>query len=223
MRQSGICLLFVGMVLAVSCSNDHLDADIETMPITETNNNLTLYGTFEGDWRLGKYGQTCRGTIEVDSGKIKFDLPMEYLFPKLGLATDKTQAAYPNDPLFDKSSELTFSDIGQIMQYSVQGYSSDAQYLTTTDIDNQTAPYGFNDISFNVKANDVKYRIGLSGIKDETTAVFDYSTGLWTLAIPIDKITISNNNTNLSVVLLDDSMPENSAWLFVFRANRKIE
>lgn len=222
MRQSGICLLFVGMVLAMSCSKDSFDDDVgATLPVAE--NHITPYGTFEGDWRLGKYGQTCLGTIEVDSGQIKFDLPMEYLFPKLGVVSEKTQAAYSGEPFFNPSSDHTFYNFGQVMRYSLQGYSSDAQYLSNIGIDNLTAPQGNNALSFYVKADDVDYCVSLSATKDEATAVFDFNTGLWTLAIPIDKITISNNHTNISIALLDDSMPENSAWLFVFRANRKIK
>mgnify|MGYP006935962909 FL=1 len=83
MRRSRLILLCLGMAFLVSCSKD--DTDNVTVPIDPSENSTTPYGTFEGEWQLSKYGKTCPGTIEVDSDKIVFDLPADYLLPRLGL------------------------------------------------------------------------------------------------------------------------------------------
>ena len=80
-------------------------------------------------------------------------------------------------------------------------------------------------MSFGVKADDVDYRLSLVGVKEQPSAVYDFSSGLWRVAIPIDKVSVYNRKTGvkISIAMLDEDKPGNSAWLFVFRAKKKIK
>ena len=74
----------------MSCSKDNTDDQL--IPATQqsdkdtTNiisNLIVSSGIFEGEWRLSKYGKTCEGQIEVNGDEITFDIPADYLFPRL--------------------------------------------------------------------------------------------------------------------------------------------
>ena len=108
MRQLRLILLCLGMAFLVSCSNDYMDNEQITDPVNPIENNNSPYGIFEGEWQLSKYGKTCPGTIEVDSDKIIFDLPADYLLPRLGLVDETSKAAHPNEPFFMTQSEYTY-------------------------------------------------------------------------------------------------------------------
>ena len=225
MRKLKLILLCVGMALAVSCSKDNLN-DYEGLPTqTVESEYVTPFGTFEGEWQLSKYGKTCLGEIEVDADKIVFDIPADYLLPRLGFVSETSKAAYPDEPFYTTTSDYTYSNTSQVMQYSTLGYSSTAIYIQNESIVNESIPKEENGVSFGVKADDVDYNICLVGIKEQPTAVFDRSSNLWKLAIPIDKATIYNRKTGVqrSIAILDEDAPDKSAWLFVFRAQRRIK
>lgn len=227
MRRSGILLLCLGMAFLVSCSKDVTDdtqfqvsdKNVQTGTFTTPN------GTFEGEWQLSKYGKTCPGTIEVDSDQIIYDLPVDYLLPRLGLVDETSKAAHPDEPFFTTTSDYTYSNITQVMTFSMLGISADAIYIKNESIDNLTAPHGYNSPLFNVKADDIDYTLNLIGLKEQPSGIFDYNTGLWKLSIPIDKVAIVNQKTQaqMSILVLDEEAPDKSAWLFVFRAKRKIK
>ena len=216
------------MVLAVitSCSKD----DGVTMydPAIDQKQNesqlIALEGTFWGEWRLSKYGMTCEGQIEVKGDEIAFDVPADYLFPRLGIVTEERKAKYPEEPLFTSDSAPSYSNTRQVMVCSLQGYSEAATYSQLSNrqgIEITTV----GDILFDVKIEDVEYHIVLKGIKEKPTAVFDFNTGLWTVAIPIDTVTITNKKTGTSITstFIDEEAPDKSAWLFVFRAAKRIK
>ena len=221
--------LLLSMVLAViaSCSKDRIDdeiAGLDPATIQNTSDNLALEGTFWGEWRLSKYGMTCEGQIEVKGDEIAFDVPADYLFPRLGIVTEDKKAMYPEEPLFTSDSAPTYFNTRQVMACSLQGYSETATYSQLSNrqgIEITTV----GDILFDVKIEDVEYHIALTGIKDKPTAVFDFNTGLWTVAIPIDTVTITNKTTGTSLTstYLDEDAPDKSAWLFVFRAAKRIK
>lgn len=223
MKKSRLILLCLGMAFLVSCSKD--DTDTVTVPINPSENNTTPYGTFEGEWQLSKYGKTCPGTIEVDSDKIIFDLPADYLLPRLGLVDETSKAAHPNEPFFTTQSEYTYYRTTQVMRFSTLGLSEDAIYIKNESVDNVVAPHGFNSPLFYVKVDGVDYELNLIGLKEQPSGLFDITTGLWKLSIPIDKIMIYNTMkfTQMSILALDEDAPDKSAWLFVFRAKRKIK
>ena len=156
--------------------------------------------------------------------EIAFDVPADYLFARLGIVTEDKKAMYPKEPLFTSDSTPSYSNTRQVMACSLQGYSEAATYSQLSNrqgIEITTV----GDILFDVKIEDVEYHIALTGIKDKPTAVFDFNTGLWTVAIPIDTVTITNKTTgtSLTATYLDEEAPDKSAWLFVFRAAKRIK
>ena len=222
MKRSGLILLCLGMAFLVSCSKDDTDND----HISDDRAQIaTPYGTFEGEWQLSKYGKTCPGTIKVDSDQIIYDLPVDYLLPRLGLVDETSKAAHPDEPFFTTTSDYTYSNITQVMTFSTLGLSADAIYIQNESIDNLTAPHDFNLTSFNVRADDINYTLNLIALKEQPSGIFDNNTGLWKLSIPIDKVAIVNQKTQaqMSILVLDEEAPDKSAWLFVFRAKRKIK
>ena len=220
MKQFGLFLFSLGMALFASCSKDEKMYDEEASQVIVN----TPFGTYEGEWQLSKYGKTCPGTIEVDSNQIRFDVPADYLLPRLGLVDATTKAEHPDEPFYTTTSDYTYSETSQIMRYSTLGYSTTALYIQNEGFDCRDIPQGENSLSFGVKADDTDYTISLFSIKEESSAVFDMTTCLWKLAIPIDKATIYNRQTGavMTVLMLDEEAPDKSAWLFVFRAKKKI-
>ena len=230
MRRFGIILLGVGLAVAMSCSKDNID-DVYTQQISQQSANDTTNvlsslivssGIFEGEWRLSKYGMTCDGQLEVKGDEITFDIPADYLFPRLGFVTDDRKAMYPEEPLFTTNSPSYFNT-KQTMNRSTQGVSKEATYYQITniigEIDFDHSP------SFGVKVDNVDYRINLIAIKEQPTAVFDNNTRLWTVAIPIDQVSAYNYKTGSLITssYLDEEAPEKSAWLLVFRAKKRIK
>ena len=212
----------------MSCSKDNIDDHLAQIPQQSANDTtdisplITCDGTFEGEWRLSKYGMTCDGQIEVKGDEITFDIPADYLFPRLGFVSDKKKAMYPEEPIFTNDS-LSYFNTKQTMNCSTQGISKEANYYQITniigEIDFSHSP------SFGVKADNVEYRIDLIGIKEQMTAVFDNNTMLWTVAIPIDQVSAYNCMTAnlITSSYLDEEAPEKSAWLLVFRAKKRIK
>jgi len=225
MKRSGLILLCLGMAFLVSCSRDDTDNDqFAGIPVNRET-VATPYGIFEGEWQLSKYGKTCPGMIEVDSDQIIFDLPVDYLLPRLGLVDETSKAAHPDEPFFTTTSDYTYSNITQVMTFSTLGFSTEAIYIKNESIDNLTAPHGYNSPLFSVRADDIDYTLNLIGLKEQPSGIFDNNTGLWKLSIPIDKVAIYNQKTHaqMSILVLDEEAPDKSAWLFVFRAKRKIK
>lgn len=216
MKQIGMILFVLVMVIVVSCSK--AEDEVINRPYEDIMEDLsTYYGTFEGDWQLSKYGKTCSGEIEVKANEIVFDLPADYLLPKLGLVSEKSKADHPDEPFFTTVSGYTYFNTSQTMLYSMLGYSTDAIYMKNDQ--------GDDGLSFGVKADDVDYRLSLVGVKEQPSAVYDFSSGLWRVAIPIDKVSVYNRKTGvkISIAMLDEDKPGNSAWLFVFRTKKKIK
>lgn len=229
MRRLRILLLGVGMAVALSCSKDDID-DHQDAPIPQWAENDTTVisgqivsdGIFEGEWRLSKYGKTCEGRMLANGDKIIFDIPADYLFPRLGFVTDQRKAMYPEEPLF-AIPYPTYFNTKQTMSCSTQGVSKEAIYYEMAGI---IAEIDFgNKPSFGVKADSVDYRINLIAIKEQPTAVFDNNTRLWTVAIPIDQVSAYNCRTSnlITSSYLDEERPEKSAWLLVFRATKRIK
>ena len=227
MRRLEIILISMGLAVITSCSKDRIDDEIARLDpatIQNTSDNLALEGTFWGEWRLSKYGMTCEGQIEVTKDEIAFDVPADYLFPRLSIVTEERKAKYPEEPLFTSDSAPSYSNTRQVMVCSLQGYSEAATYSQLSNrqgIEITTV----GDLLFDVKIEDVEYHIVLMGIKEKPTAVFDFNTGLWTVAIPIDTVTITNKKTGTSITstFIDEEAPDKSAWLFVFRAAKRIK
>lgn len=223
MRRSGLLLLCLGMAFFVSCSKEDYDQLVDDK--VQIGTLTTPNGTFEGEWQLSKYGKTCPGTIEVDSDQIIYDLPVDYLLPRLGLVDETSKAAHPDEPFFTTTSDYTYSNITQVMTFSTLGVSADAIYIKNESIDNLTVPHSYNSPLFSVRADDVDYTLNLIGLKEQPSGIFDNNTGLWKLSIPIDKVSIHNHKTQaqMSILVVDEEAPDKSAWLFVFRAKRKIK
>ena len=219
----------MGMAVALSCSKDDID-DHKDAPFPQAAENDTTVisgqivssGIFEGEWRLSKYGKTCEGRIEANGDKITFDIPADYLFPRLGFVTDERKAMFPEEPLFT-TSEPTYFGTEQTMSFATQGISADAIYYEMAGI---IAEIDFSHKpSFGVKADSVDYRINLIAVKEQPTAVFDNNTRLWTVGIPIDQVSAYNCQTGnlITSSYLDEERPDKSAWLLVFRATKRIK
>ncbi len=227
-------MIGVGLAMVMSCSKEHLDGDMAAELYSPENktvvsNQVDALGTYEGEWRLSKYGLTCTGQIEVSSYIISFDVPVDYLVPRLALYDETKKAAYPEEPLFMDNAQREYFHTSQVMRRLTQGYSSDAAYSqlanSVAESSDIPSPPGDFALFLGVKADGADYVISMTGIKEQPSAVFDVSTGLWTMAIPIDQVTITNLNTSaqMSFAYLDEEAPEKSAWLLVFRATRKIK
>ena len=229
MRRFGIILLGVGLAVAMSCSKDNIDDQL--IPATQqsdkdtTNiisNLIVSSGIFEGEWRLSKYGKTCEGRIEANGDTITFDIPADYLFPRLGFVTDQRKAMYPEEPLFT-TDYLSYIETQMTIECFTQGISKNAAYyqIMYQIDDDQFA----SSPSFGIKADNVNYRIDLFSIKEQSTAVFDNNTRLWTVAIPIDQVSAYNCQTSnlITSSYLDEENPDKSAWLLVFRATKRIK
>ena len=234
MRRIRILLLGVGMAVALSCSKDDID-DHHDAPFPQSAENDTTVisdqivsdGIFEGEWRLSKYGKTCEGRIEVKGDQIVFDIPADYLFPRLAIVSDKRKAMYPEEPLFDSNSGLSYFNTKQTMNCSTQGVSKEANYygmINFSGDQSETALF-YNYPTFDIKVDGVDYHISLIGIKEKPTAVFDINTKLWTVAIPIDQVSVFSHlsQEQITSAYLDEERPEKSAWLLVFRATKRIK
>lgn len=221
MRRLGLFILCLGMAFVLSCSED----ETNTPPVyTE----ITPYGTFEGEWQLSKYDETCPGTITVYPDSIVFDMPAEYLIPRLGLVNETSKADHPKVPFFWTKSDYTYSRTTQKMFYSVLGYSTESIYIKNEVMRNMVDMLSkTNSTWFFAYADGVEYQIWLDGLKEQPSGVFNNVTGQWMLAIPIDMVTIFNGdiwvktNVNISIALLDEDAPDKSAWLLVFKGFRK--
>lgn len=234
MRRFRLLLLGVGLAVAMSCSKDNIDDHLDAPFPQSAENDTTVIsgqivssGTFEGEWRLSKYGKTCEGQIEVNGDEITFDIPADYLFPRLGIVTDKRKAMYPEEPLFTSKSALTYFNTSQTMNCSTQGVSKEATYYEVMNIVDEGSDktlFG-NYPTFDIKVDDADYSIGLIGIKEKPTAVFDTNTQLWTVAIPIDQVSIYSHlsYSQINSAYLDEENPDKSAWLLVFRATKRIK
>lgn len=213
MRQS--IVLILGLVLAASCSNDP-GGEVVSDPTTNKDNPTASWkGSFQGEWRLSYYGAVSEGSVEVGDSTFEFSLPSEYLLPRLGLVDEASRRYYPDEPFYQTTSEYIYDDSSQRLRYTIQGYSAEAIYAYVS-----ASPFYLG-----VKADGVSYRIGLYGEKEQSTAVFDIATGLWRLALIIDKIVIVNQSTGRQIVVkaIDEKRsPEKSAWQLVFRAARRI-
>ena len=224
------------MAVAMSCSKDNTD-DIYDQQIAQLSENDTTNisdlivssGIFEGEWRLSKYGKTCEGQIEVNGDKIFFDIPADYLFPRLSIVTEDRKAMYPEEPLFTSNSTLSYFNTSQTMNCSTQGFSKELTYYEAEALNivgegSDKALFG-NYPTFGVKADSVDYRINLIAIKEQPTAVFDNNTRLWTVAVPIDQVSAYNCRTSnlITSSYLDEENPDRSAWLLVFRATKRIK
>ena len=223
------------MAVALSCSKDNTDdvynqqiAQLSDKDTTNIISNLIVSsGTFEGEWRLSKYGKTCEGQIEVNGDEITFDIPADYLFPRLGIVTDQRKAMYPEEPLFTSKSALTYFNTSQTMNCSTQGFSKEANYYGMINFsgDKSETALFYNYPTFDIKVDGVDYHISLIGIKEKPTAVFDNNTKLWTVAIPIDQVSIYSHlsYSQINSAYLDEENPDKSAWLLVFRATKRIK
>ena len=220
----------MGLAMLTSCSKN-IDDDIAYIPqvMDETSPQLAHEGTFEGEWKLSKYEMTCKGQIQVRGDLIAFDVPADYLFPRFMLDSEKKRLEYPDEPIFKSSVNIEYFNTKQVMICSLQGYSDDATYsqLKNTGGENaegENAYTTIGDIAFDAKIEGVEYHIVLLGIKEKPTAVYDVNTGLWTIAIPIDEAKITNRKTGtpISIVFLDEEAPGRSAYLFVFKATKKL-
>lgn len=231
MRRLRILLLGAGIAVALSCSKDNDQLDSIPQPpendTTDISDKITSDGIFEGEWRLSKYGKTCEGQIEVKGDQIVFDIPADYLFPRLSIVTEERKAMYPEEPLFTTIAPLTYLNTSQTMFCSTQGVSKDANYYDVKNIVGEgREKASFNNYpTFDIKVDGVDYNIDLIGIKEKPTAVFDINTKLWTVAIPIDQVSIYSHlsQKQIDAAYLDEERPEKSAWLFIFRATRKIK
>ena len=231
MRRLDIIFLSMGLAVITSCSKGNIDDDIVpfTPHMDETSALLAHEGTFEGEWKLSKYEMTCKGQIQVRGDLIAFDVPADYLFPRFMLDSEKKRLEYPDEPIFKSSVNIEYFNTKQVMICSLQGYSDDATYsqLNNTGSGNAEGENAYTttgDIAFDVKVEGVEYHIVLLGIKEKPTAVYDVNTGLWTVAIPIDETKITNRKTGtpISIVFLDEEAPGKSAYLFVFKATKKL-
>ena len=230
MRRLEIILLSMGLAVITSCSKN-IDDDIAYIPkvMEETPAVYAYEGTFEGEWKLSKYEMTCKGQIQVRGDLIYFDVPADYLFPRFMLDSEKKRIEYPDEPIFKSSVNIEYFNTKQVMIFSLQGYSDDATYseLNNTgggNAEGENAYTTIGDIEFGVMVEGVEYHIVLLGIKEKPTAVYDVNTGLWTIAIPIDEAKITNRKTGtpISIVFLDEEAPGRSAYLFVFKATKKL-
>lgn len=206
MKQGiAICLMVLFTTgLLVSCTEDRVSLESTSVYIElqEQEKKLKIFegmGIFEGIWTLPD-GEHEVSQLVVKSDTMEFVLPEEAIVVSRFLSqSDILSVLYPDEPLFSFTTEnldyykdldtnadsvyqLSYSSSIQHMKYTLDGYSLDASY-TSNNVQ-------LNVYSFIVTVKGVPYRFDVSLYKG--TAVFDLTTKLWTVKVPVQSYDITN-------------------------------
>ncbi len=174
-------LLTVFMPLAVACSAGD-DADDSYLSEADMN-SITSSGIYEGEWTVNRQVVDTARLVVAESLRVR--LPERYL---LGLcfpgSKDKGEAAV--EPL----------NVPTTIQVHAQGYSDQSQYMSFVSATTQATgtQFVFNTCSFDATVNGMPCRISLQS-KENASAILQYGTTQWTLAIPVNSIVITNQAT----------------------------
>ena len=202
MKQFGTILLGLGLALVMSCSKEDVESNSEPVIPVKTKE---LTGKFEGKWSC--MSEPSTGTIEVyDNHFIIYELPTKtivddvvhpfrssysdhpeiknQLKDSIGNFFFASSYQYPTSSLSFKYQLNSFSDKSYFA--SISNLRDNWSNISMTIIDPNSGeitdikpsePY---NISFDVVADGVPYRIDMISKDHEVNAEFNIKTGMWT-------------------------------------------
>ena len=202
MKQLGTILLGLGLALVMSCSKEDVESNSEPVIPVKTKE---LTGKFEGKWSC--MSEPSTGTIEVyDNHFIIYELPTKTIVDDV---VDPFRSSYSDHPeiknqLKDSIGNFFFASSYQYptsslsFKYQLNSFSDKSYFASISNLrDNwsnismtiidpnsgeitdikPSEPY---NISFDVVADGVPYRIDMISKDHEVNAEFNIKTGLWT-------------------------------------------
>ena len=180
MKKIGLPMLLTAiMSLTIACSTD--DADAYSYTDKTTNYMADEEGAiYEGEWTVNQQVvDTAR--LVVANNMLQLRLPEDYLFSTYILpriTSENGAYEFDNDPI----------DI----HVAPQGYSETSQYMSFSSetLQSNDSPRWYTPGSF-LALGSTPYQILLLS-KENATAVYQNTTGQWTLGIPIDGFLLTN-------------------------------
>lgn len=202
MKQLGTILLGLGLALVMSCSKEDVESNSEPVIPVKTKE---LTGKFEGKWSC--MSEPSTGTIEVyDNHFIIYELPTKTIVDDV---VDPFRSSYSDHPeiknqLKDSIGNFFFASSYQYptsslsFKYQLNSFSDKSYFASISNLrDNwsnismtiidpnsgeitdikPSEPY---NISFDVVADGVPYRIDMISKDHEVNAEFNIKTGMWT-------------------------------------------
>ena len=188
--------------------------------IPESSMTASFSGIYEGEWSL--YGNPIEtGTLKVADTMMGFVLPEESLLFKLRWEIQGVEEAYltlfPDEPFY-KTNEYQSDKSEQSVLFHLLGASEGNLYWHITNLSGS-----YEVFSFDFKAGGTPYRFNLSG-EDWATAMYNQSTGQWTLMLPSADREIINLDTNKPIYQMHVQAGAGSEVNgLVFRSKRKVQ
>lgn len=187
MRKSimkwGLSAFLAGIIsLTTACSVAGDSDDLGSMALEA--NDMPDNGIYEGEWTVNK--QVVDTAQLVVAGTMRVRLPERYL---LGLC-------FPDGKDKGASVNIEPRNAPATIQVYAQGYSEQSQYMTFASATTQAEGYQllFNTCSFDATINGVLCHFSLLS-RENASAILQYGTEQWTLAIPVNTVAIMNSAT----------------------------
>ena len=201
MKRFGMILFALSMALVMSCSKEDVESNSEPVIPVKTKE---LTGKFEGKWSC--MSEPSTGTIEVyDNYFIIYELPTKTIVDDVVHPFRSSYSDHPEikDQLKDSIGNFFFASSYQYptsslsFKYQLNSFSDESYWASISDLRDRwsfislyiytdsgesicigpSAPY---NISFNVEADGVSYRIDMISKEHEVSAEFNMKTGMWT-------------------------------------------
>ena len=191
-------VLLMGVCLLAACDDgEHMDSQSVYQMMDEYNRYLSeSSNVYTGEWVVDKQ--------VVDTARLRKEKDQfMFVYPEKFLA----QRAFQ-----DNAANLVCRPVQQVLYFVLAGNSEHSTYANIEGHYNGfynievSGPGGFpvapkpwmlpesGSYSFLVAQDGLQYRIDILG-KENGTAIFDMNTMFWSLAIPIDKIVLTNMQT----------------------------
>lgn len=193
-------LLTVAMTaLTMSCSVD----DADSRPVMQSDANYSGSAIYDGEWTVNKQMvDTARLVVGADGGfdvvqAMRVRLPERYLLSTYIVPLYAQAYGYKVD---DVRFELANQPVNIGME--TLGYSEQSKYMSFGSAPMQDADdkYVFLSCSFTAAINGTSYHVSLLA-KEKATAVMQYGTGQWTLAIPISGFLLADTTASTQAQL----------------------
>ena len=193
-----LSVLLIGVCLCASCDDgEHMNSDAVYEMVDNYNQFLKeSTNTYAGDWIVDKQ-VVDTALVKKEKDQFMFVFPEKYLAQK---------AFHDNIAKFDchrLQQTLYFVLAGNSEHTSyanIMGHYNPLNYIEVSGPDGMpVAPHAWmipesGSYSFGLTRDGIFYRIDMLG-KESGTAIFDMETMFWSLAIPIDKMVVTNMQT----------------------------
>ena len=197
-RYKQLGVLLIGVCLLTSCDDgEHMDTEKVYQMIEEYNQFLKeSTNTYTGDWIVDKQ-VVDTALMRKEKEQFMFVFPEKYLAQKA---------------FHDNTTKMDCHRIQQAVYFVLAGnseqnsYSNIMGHYNSFDNIEFSGPDGMpvaapawmipesGSYSFAVTREGTQYRIDMSS-KESGTAIFDMETMFWSLAIPVDKMVVTNMQT----------------------------